>query len=310
VHSGRNLARRTGPGELLPVAASVQVAALLDGPTRTARVLGVFPRAAYLQVEGAAAGRDVLALLAPDAVRQPVGVVLPATAAGRCLDLLQSLQNAQSLHRAGAAVRVGEGRVELAGTTLLPRRWWTPRPSGPLRDGWVHLPLPPLPAAVHAPARALARALRTAPCPARLERAVSALTGLGPGLTPAGDDLLCGALAGLHAASHPAADRLGDVVRRLAPGRTTRLSAALLVAAADGGVLPELASLLAAPGPEHAAAALHRLLDVGHTSGACLAAGALLSLREATCSDGPSETSGSSTWEPPDPAPRREEAVA
>ncbi|MGN6331531.1 MAG: oxamate carbamoyltransferase subunit AllH family protein [Motilibacteraceae bacterium] len=299
--SGRNLARGTAPGEPVPLAASVQVAALLDGPARTACVLGVFPSAAYLEVEGAPAGRDVLALLAPDAVRQPIGAVLPTAAAARCLNLLRS---------PGLAVRLGEGRVQLAGTTLLPRRWWTPRPYDPLSSGWTHLPPPPLPAAVRAPAGHLATALGAASPPDQLERAVRALTGLGPGLTPAGDDLLCGALAGLHAAAHPAAARLGDVVRRLAPTRTTRLSAALLVAAADGGILPELASLLAAPGPDQAAAALRRLLAVGHTSGACLAAGALLSRRAVADPYTSSESTGAGVRERPGTAPRREEAVA
>lgn len=302
MHSGGNLARRAEAGEPVPVAASTQVAALLDGPARPARVLGVFPQAAYLAVDGAAPGRDVLALLAPGAVRQPIGVVLPATAAVRCLELLGT---------DGIDVRVGGGRVQLATTTLLPRRWWTTRPSGALREGWARLPLPPLPAEVSAPARQLATALRPHHRGADgLERAVSAVTGLGPGLTPAGDDLLCGALAGLHAASDPAAARLADVVRRLAPVRTTRLSAALLVAAADGAALPELAALLAAPTPDRAAAALRRLRAVGHTSGACLGAGALLALRATAVSDTASEMAPSKSCRPADPAPRREEAVA
>ncbi|MGN6245491.1 MAG: oxamate carbamoyltransferase subunit AllH family protein [Motilibacteraceae bacterium] len=302
MHSGGNLAHRAGASDPVPVAASAQVAALIDGPARPVRVLGVFPQAAYLAVEGAARGRDVLALLAPGAVRQPIGVVLPATDTARCLDLLR----ADDLD-----VRVGEGRVELATTTLLPRRWWTARPSGPLRDGWRHLPLPPLPADVRSPAEHLATVLTTHVSGAEgLGRAVAALIGLGPGLTPAGDDLLCGALAGLRAASLPAAAPLADVVRRLAPVRTTRLSAALLVAAADGAVLPDLAALLSAPTPDRAAAALRQLLSVGHTSGACLAAGALLALRAAAVSDSPSEKTRWRTCGPAEPAPRREEAVA
>src|SRR5262249_13546495 len=59
------------------------------------------------------------------------------------------------------------------------------------------------------------------------------LLGRGPGLTPAGDDVLAGLLAG-RAAYGPDDRALADDICALAPSRTTALSAALLRHAARG----------------------------------------------------------------------------
>jgi hypothetical protein len=68
-----------------------------------------------------------------------------------------------------------------------------------------------------------------------LETAVMQLAGLGPGLTPAGDDFLLGLLLGLWA-TRPEAEvvELGQRVVETAVPRTTQLSAAWLQAAAQG----------------------------------------------------------------------------
>ncbi len=62
------------------------------------------------------------------------------------------------------------------------------------------------------------------------------LLGLGPGLTPSGDDVLCGALVALHAVGR--ADALASPRRRrstkAAPAATSPLSGAFLRAAAEG----------------------------------------------------------------------------
>lgn len=112
--------------------------------------------------------------------------------------------------------------------------------------------------------------------------AAQALTGLGPGLTPSGDDILAGLTGTLALAAHwqvlPAA--LAPVVTALASlpvaGRTTLLAAALRQGAARGW-LPEYAGALAAAllagDAEGAALALPRLLALGATSGADLADG-------------------------------------
>ena len=122
-------------------------------------------------------------------------------------------------------------------------------------------------------------------------RAAAALIGLGAGLTPGGDDVLGGLLIGLHATGRSClarslGARLLDTVRE----RTTALSADLLRLAAGGDACLEMLAVLRdlhePPGspadrgtdgrllPE-----LHRLLSVGHTSGADLTTGLALGLR-------------------------------
>lgn len=101
------------------------------------------------------------------------------------------------------------------------------------------------------------------------------LLGLGPGVTPAGDDCLVGWLAGCRAAS-PAGRRLAEVVRpRLlweAAGRTGRLSQAFLEAAVAGEVAEPVRDFVLAPDER----SLAGLLALGATSGADLLAGYLL----------------------------------
>ena len=106
--------------------------------------------------------------------------------------------------------------------------------------------------------------------------------GRGTGLTPAGDDLVAGALATLRATGLAAADRLGAAVRAPAPAATTRLSAALLEAADVGGLVPEAAGVPARAGRRgDVETAAGRLVDVGHTSGWHLAAGLLVGVTHA-----------------------------
>ncbi len=90
----------------------------------------------------------------------------------------------------------------------------------------------------------------------RLAATVRRLVGLGPGLTPSGDDLLAGALAGLHAAAgqlaagrtaepHPAGaiDVVAQAIRPLLP-RTNSISAQLLRLAIGGHACTELNAVL------------------------------------------------------------------
>ena len=106
-----------------------------------------------------------------------------------------------------------------------------------------------------------------APPPARAR----ALIGLGPGLTPSGDDLIAGALIALRALSRPdAAERLSAWALPLAATRTGAISRAHLAAAAAGeGAEPlhrVLAALCAAAeaGLEHE---LDAIAGIGHCSG-------------------------------------------
>jgi len=104
------------------------------------------------------------------------------------------------------------------------------------------------------------------------------LLGAGPGLTPSGDDVLAGFLAGA-AAFGIEASALREAIAVLAPARTTALSAALLWHAGRAECIDELAGVAAVltsqrwRGPEQAGPAVGRLLRVGHTSGAALALG-------------------------------------
>jgi len=114
----------------------------------------------------------------------------------------------------------------------------------------------------------------------------SRLAGLGPGLTPAGDDWLAGWLVGLRAAAamddedRPlAVNAVAQAVVDSARARTSRLSLAFLQAAADGAVAQAWHALLAAlpdadPMPLHRAAA--EIMHHGATSGSDMLAGFLV----------------------------------
>lgn len=99
------------------------------------------------------------------------------------------------------------------------------------------------------------------------------LAGLGPGLTPAGDDILVGAIYALRATRRADSDlpqRLADV----AAPRTTRRSGEWLRAAAAGqplGVWNDLLRGLAAFDRPKIRSAHTRLRSQGHTSGPCAA---------------------------------------
>jgi hypothetical protein len=150
--------------------------------------------------------------------------------------------------------------------------------------------LPALPADLEDRLGSLTRALEASGS-ADLPDAVTALLGLGAGLTPQGDDVLAGLLVGLAAVPRASrlARRLGAIVTGLAASRTTTLSAALLCDAADGFAVPALVDLVDGL---HEVESSHRtttrrtladvvvrLLAVGHTSGAALAHGAVAAAR-------------------------------
>jgi hypothetical protein len=94
------------------------------------------------------------------------------------------------------------------------------------------------------------------------------LVGLGPGLTPSGDDFLMGALAVLDALGqtnmHAA---LGHAVAAGAPALTSPLSACFLRAAAAGHVGECLHAMVAAALIADVEAALAAARRIGHTSG-------------------------------------------
>jgi len=116
--------------------------------------------------------------------------------------------------------------------------------------------------------------------PSHLE-AVAGLVGLGPGLTPAGDDLLGGALCALHACGQTDRARaLARCVMPLAASNTSRISRAHLACAAEGECGEAVARILHAllSGQTELEAPLQAVAAVGHTSGWDALAGIVLAL--------------------------------
>jgi hypothetical protein len=284
IHSPRSSAENGAPGNRasVPAQASTGVAELLRGPVRSARVLLSAPTAVYLTVQ-TPQGPDVVGVLTSDAARLPLGCVLFRPSNGRPLVSVPS----------GAPARVGGGRLVVGDLSVSAASWWDPRPKLPtarpallpegvrqLRaalygEGVPHsaFALPGLPSGPSGPLAALRGAVRRADLDAAL-RTATRLIGLGPGLTPAGDDVLAGTTAGLVLLGHPAAERFGAGVTSLAAGRTTELSRALLRHAAAGRVSGEFAAVLRGlVGDGALAPAIHALLATGSTSGRALALG-------------------------------------
>jgi hypothetical protein len=105
---------------------------------------------------------------------------------------------------------------------------------------------------------------------------VADLVGRGDGLTPLGDDVLCGWLV-THRSAGVATPAVDDAVRRALP-RTTTLSATLLECALEGECADLVTGYLRALGTDRENAARAALAALGHSSGAGLAHGVDLAL--------------------------------
>jgi hypothetical protein len=156
---------------------------------------------------------------------------------------------------------------------------WLAGAAAEVRDGELHLDGHPLRigrTVDTAVPRIPGPSVEPAPPPADL---VSSRLGRGDGLTPYGDDELCGWLA-VHRAAGVATDAV-DAEVRAGLDRTTMLSATLLDCALHGEVIPEFAAYVASLSPSpgaSAAPARAALIKVGHSSGRGLLAGARLAL--------------------------------
>ena len=110
--------------------------------------------------------------------------------------------------------------------------------------------------------------------------AAALLIGLGPGLTPSGDDLLGGAMIALHALGRgDLATRLADWALPLAREGTGAISAAHLACAASGegsAALHDFLATLLAADEAGIAEGVAALAAVGHSSGWDMLAGATL----------------------------------
>lgn len=251
-------------GAWQPCAVSLRSVDVLAGQQQSARVLGVMPTAVYLYLEDDAHSRRVIPLLTDSAVLLPSGI------------RVGTLSWPPSL-TAGDQLTIGENRVLLPGLELrVVRTWRPPR----VRIGMPR-PMPDLIGSVDPGLRnAAATLVTTAMSGADPGALVRAFMGRGQGLTPTGDDVLCGMLLALRAAAP--AEAWADSLRlHVARGwaATTSLSAMLLRDAADGYAVPQVARLVdhlfgsaTEPPP---ADLLSRVLDIGHTSGADLLAGVL-----------------------------------
>lgn len=250
----------------VPAWCSLGVRDLLTGPVRDGAVVAAGPRAGYVLcgVETAGpGGPDVVALVGAGGVRLPIAIQ-PRTFTALPV---------------GQPARVGGGLLRVGGASWAPVRWWNPRPD--VHPASLAAAGPLLRAELErrrvvdygAPADEAADAVVEL-AHGRPEAAVR-LLGLGPGFTPAGDDVVAGALAALALLGSL---RDGVVLGLLeaARDRTTTISAALLSAAAKGQVVPPAAAVLqaAARGDRGGlASAYTALLAVGATSGAALALG-------------------------------------
>ena len=237
----------------VPAAASAWVAGRVAEPRRPARVVASSPQAVYVDL-----GAECLGVLARTAVAVPIGL---RTALERIPEVT-------------GPVSVGDGVVSLGAYDVVVTRIVDPTVPRIAAPAERMLPLPRTPSAgsLGLPADAL-RALAEGEAAAALR-----LLGCGPGLTPAGDDVLAGWLVARHAVDRPA-PAVAAAVARLAPARTSSLSATLLRRAIAGEAPPPCRDLLLAlrtgTGVDRA---YDRLLGVGHTSGPALALGIALGL--------------------------------
>lgn len=222
------------PGTSRRAAVSSLSAALVRGPIRPAGVVASTSLGCYLLVEDC----TVLPILTPAALALPTAVRLADVGGSPGFEL-------------GTRAVVGEGRITGPGWCVEVVR--TFRPASVRR--WVTPP-----------------GAEPTPIPARtgLMDLLESRLGLGPGLTPEGDDEIAGHLLVAVAAAAPVPD--------LEPHlhRTTALSASLLRAAAQGYAVPVVVGYIDAvlANDHHTTARLRPTIEaIGHTSGPALLRG-------------------------------------
>ncbi len=174
-------------------------------------------------------GRVVFSVIHPDAVRLPFACSITAPVS------------------VSPSISVGDGSLTWGNDLYTVARWWQP-------------------------ARPRFGVLRRAERPAAANELLAEwpdMLGRGPGLTPYGDDVLCGALVALHAASAPGFASLADEIRNAdLEARTTATSASLLRTACDGWCIDELADYLRALATDTGVARAEATLrGVGASSG-------------------------------------------
>ncbi len=241
--------------------------------------------AAYLRTGG-----GIVALVGPGGVRLPNAMALP-----------QADYALMARHATAGPHHVGGGGVQIGPVGVVAGRWWDPVPRlGQLdpralaaRLDELRLALPPWPDPHDLAARRLEEGRDVLAAAlggdGTFEAAANRLVGLGAGLTPAGDDLLAGTMAGLvvfgKAIERPEASALAAEMRRAVAehaGGTTPLAADLAEHAARGALVQPAADLCRVIADQRRGAgralrpALESLLRLGHTSGHDLAEGLVI----------------------------------
>ena len=240
-------------------------------------VHSVFSRAVNLEIEG-----EIWTLLASDCADLPFGIRLPV----RSLDTF-AIRAGGCVHARAGFIGLGRpGRRLVVDCRAAPR--WAPVSPFSIASGFpARLALLSQEATALAwrGSRPMAR-LATSTLQrgaGGLDDALTAIIGRGPGLTPAGDDVLVGILAVLCSplsgtAGAEAAQAMLRAIRRLAP-RTTALSGHMLGQAARGLIGRALHELLVAltgcPVAVELEGTIRRVVKTGATSGADACMGVL-----------------------------------
>jgi len=228
-------------------------------PGRRGKVIARFERSVYV-----ATGGGLACIGGPGLGRGPLNVLVPA------LHELPMLN--ERLSCAKNEVRFASGLTfPIQGAVL-----WRPVPAPAFRRG----ALPRIKRIFPAESEALADWIAQ-DASGRGPALAASLVGMGDGLTPAGDDLIGGALVALHVMGHKQiVDRLARWALRLARSRTNRISLAHLQCAASGQGHEALHLALSAilSGQRGLKKELSALKRIGHTSGMDALSGALLAL--------------------------------
>ncbi len=246
------------------------LAALVDGEVRELEEVARTGVSVHYETGNAAV--PLLSVGTPDAWQLPNSLItstLPGTGSDA------------ASHRITHGSTVGGGAFRHGGATWVVHRWW----------------LPPRPHGLRPPRLGSTSGREISPRPSGVPRVrpsydgldPTSLLGAGPGLTPAGDDVLAGALVAAQATDDPRLpDWRASVLQLLRRRPTTAVSEAMLRCALDGFATPQLADYVHAmctagthTDPDVLDAATVNLLAVGSSSGAALMAGVLHTLTTA-----------------------------
>ena len=274
---------------------------LLDRTQRGA-IIGVFPRSCYVDLD-----RHIIAVVGTELLNGPLNLVVSLPSGATLIDVPVGA----TVETRGRVLEIDGGwHIDATRTRLWDARL-TPIVGTAELDRWLlsvqavldaDAPRGSLARVEGRPRRAaeamalLATGLRKGDGPA-VSNAAQDLAGLGPGLTPSGDDVLAGTLLAVALLKPAHAHGCRENIMASTRGRTTRISEAYLEAAAAGEAGEAWHQLLAmlrrderttvadaageatTPSPAGGAdlrAAVHRVLAFGETSGADMLAGFVL----------------------------------